>query len=311
MKKSQLFILSILFGGLIATKLAFADEITFSDLAENNEYYPAIMDLVDKGIVQGYDDGTFRPYYEINRVEALKIIMLYFNWDLNAANETTLNFSDIEPGAWYEPYLIAAYGNSIINGYDDGTFLPNNTVNLAETLKIISKAAPFAFIDKINIEIDPAPDVPADSWFAGYAEYALEQGAVYLNAEGNLAADQNVTRGQLADILYRFTYDEQFSGEVYYGNATYYGEQFEGHGTASGETLQNALFTAAHPNLPFGTSVRVTNQNTGATTIVKINDRGPYSDHAIIDLTTAAFEAIGSLGSGIIPVQIEIIYPKE
>lgn len=311
MKTSQFLILSLLLSGLFTAKFTLANEIVFSDLAENNEYYPAIFDLVDKGIVQGYDDGTFRPYDEINRVEALKIIMLYFNWDTTSAAETSLNFSDIESDAWYEPYLMTAYKNSIINGYEDGTFLPNNTVNLAETLKIITKAAPFTFIDKTNIEVDPAQDVPADSWYAGYAQYALEQGAVYLNAEGNLAADQNVTRGQLADILYRFTYDDQFSGEVYYGNATYYGDMFEGHGTASGEALQNALFTAAHPSLPFGTYVRVTNQNTGATTIVKINDRGPYSDHAIIDLTTAAFEAIGSLGSGIIPVQIEIIYPTE
>jgi rare lipoprotein A len=311
-------LISLLIGSaiLFSNVAVFADEteeeaITFSDLAENNQYYPAIMDLVDRGIVQGYDDGTFRPYDTVNRVEALKILMMYFEWDTHQEFDIEMNFSDIEDNAWYEPYLRVAYANEIVSGYDDGTFQPDSNVNLAETLKIISKAVPFSFIDKVQIEIDPAPDVPADSWYAGYAQYALEEGAVYLNAEGNLAADQNVTRGQLADILYRFEYDDQFSGQVYYGNATYYADMFEGRNTASGEVFEQALYTAAHLTLPFGTYVRVTHQNTGETAIVKVNDRGPYSDHAIIDLTSTAFDAIGALGSGVIPVEVEIIYPEE
>ncbi|MBT7484486.1 hypothetical protein HN680_06965, partial [Candidatus Peregrinibacteria bacterium] len=256
-------------------------ESIFSDLSENNEYYPAILDLYERGIVEGYDDGTFRAYDPINRVETLKIIMMYFEIEELIPTETTeeviLNFSDIQTGAWYEFTLKSAYSNGIIDGYPDGTFKPANTVNLAEALKIVSQSVPFSFIEKYTIEIDPALDVPADSWYAGYVFHALEEGAVYLDAEGNLNPDQDVTRGQLADILYRFENDEYFSGQVSYGNATYYADMFEGRGTASGEVFQQALFTAAHLTLPFGTYVRVTHQHTGETAVVKVNDRGPYS----------------------------------
>ncbi len=318
MKKIASFIIGILLLGSLSHSVLANEEIAeeeiqnpFSDLAENNQYYPAIFDLYEREIVQGYDDGTFRAYDTVNRVETLKIVMMYFGWETDEESETVLEFSDIQEGAWYESYLRLAYENEIVNGYGDGTFLPDNTVNLAETLKIVSRAAPFTFIDKVMIEIDPAPDVPADSWYAGYAQYALEEGAVYLDSEGNLSADQDVTRGQLADILYRFEYDSQFSGQVSYGNATYYADMFEGRNTASGEVFQQALYTAAHLTLPFGTYVRVTHRTTGETAIVKVNDRGPYSDHAIIDLTSTAFEAIGYLGSGVIPVEVEIIYPEE
>ncbi len=319
MKKLLVFIIGFC---LVLPAPALAEEeseLIFSDLSETNEYYPGIFDLYEQEIVEGYDDGTFRPYDPINRVETLKIVMMYFEVeeveeveDESATTELSiLEFSDVEEGAWYEPYLQTAYENEIISGYPDGTFLPDSPVNLAETLKIISKSVPLTFIDKYPVEIDPFPDVPADSWFGGYAQYALEQSAVYPNEEGNLAPEQEVTRGQLADILYRYENDEYFSGEVYYGNATFYADFFEGRTTACGEIFQQALFTAAHLTLPFGTYVRVTQQNTGETTTVKINDRGPYSDHAIIDLTSTAFDAIGALGSGVIPVKVEIIYPEE
>ena len=77
--------------------------------------------------------------------------------------------------------------------------------------------------------------------------------------------------------------------------------------TASGETFNQWAATAAHRHLPFGTKVRVTNLNTQQSTVVKINDRGPYIDGVIIDLSRSAFDDIGDLDSGIIPVTIEVI----
>lgn len=313
MKKTALTLGII--GCLLSAHLAFAESeenAGFADVPEIKQYYIAIMDLYDRGIVEGYDDGNFRPDDEINRVETLKIILEYFEWTNNDDEiSTDALFSDTDPEAWYYPYLHLAYMENFIDGYPDGTFGPDNNVNLAETLKMVSQAAEFKFIEEFTIEIDPAPDVPADVWYAGYAYHALNEGAVYLNTEGNLAADQYVTRGQLADILYRFAYDDQFSGKVYYGNATYYADFFEGRTTASGEIYTQDLPTAAHLTLPFGTMVRVTHRESGDTITVRINDRGPYSDHAIIDLSSSAFDDISHIGAGVIPVEIEIIYPEE
>ncbi len=309
-----IFVLStftLLSGGIVWAQEETAGQ--FTDLSDRNQYYPSIIDLYDRGIVQGYDDGTFRPYDTVNRVEALKIVLENYGWVENGATEETdlPEFSDIESEAWYMPYLTLAYENEIISGYPDGSFQPDNDVNLAEALKVISRAADFSFIERTTLEIDPAQDVPADAWYAGYAQYALDQGAIYLNENGDVAGDQPVTRGQLADIIYRFEYDNYYSGQVYYGNATFYADMFEGRTTACGEIFQQDLPTAAHLTLPFGTYLRVTQLNTGDTIEVRVNDRGPYSDHAIIDLSSSAFDYIGALGSGVIPVEIEIVYPEE
>jgi rare lipoprotein A len=68
---------------------------------------------------------------------------------------------------------------------------------------------------------------------------------------------------------------------------------YSGGGTASGERMNPGALTAAHPSLPFGTKVRVTNRHTGRSVIVRINDRGPFVKGRVIDLSPAAARAIG------------------
>jgi rare lipoprotein A len=97
--------------------------------------------------------------------------------------------------------------------------------------------------------------------------------------------------------------------KVYYtkvGVASYYGESFHGRKTASGERYNKNKLTAAHPTLPFGTLVKVTNVKTGKWVIVKINDRGPYVGNRIIDVSYRAAKHLGMLnGKGIVRVRIE------
>ena len=80
------------------------------------------------------------------------------------------------------------------------------------------------------------------------------------------------------------------------GHASWYGPGFHGRRTASGEIFNTNELTAAHRSLPFGTKVRVTNQRTGQSTVVRINDRGPFAHGRIIDLSRASAQAIGVSG---------------
>lgn len=80
------------------------------------------------------------------------------------------------------------------------------------------------------------------------------------------------------------------------GQASWYGPGFHGRRTASGEIFNTQDMTAAHRTLPFGARVRVTNHRTGRSTIVRINDRGPYAHGRVIDLSRASAEAIGLSG---------------
>jgi len=82
------------------------------------------------------------------------------------------------------------------------------------------------------------------------------------------------------------------------GAASWYGPGFHGKRTASGERFNTNDLTAAHKTLPFGTKVRVTNERTGKSAVVRINDRGPYAHGRVIDLSKAAAEAVGISGVG-------------
>jgi rare lipoprotein A len=95
------------------------------------------------------------------------------------------------------------------------------------------------------------------------------------------------------------------------GLASWYGGKFQGRKTASGEVFDTNEFTAAHRTLPFGTRVRVTNLDTGRTTVVRINDRGPFVPGRIIDLSRAAAAAIGMAGSGVARVRVDVLPPGQ
>jgi rare lipoprotein A len=91
------------------------------------------------------------------------------------------------------------------------------------------------------------------------------------------------------------------------GVASWYGREFQGRKTASGERFNMYDLTAAHPSLPFGSRVKVTNLENGKSVIVRINDRGPHVKGRIIDLSYAAAKKIGMVQSGTARVKVELI----
>ncbi len=91
------------------------------------------------------------------------------------------------------------------------------------------------------------------------------------------------------------------------GIASWYGGKFQGRLTANGETFDTNKLTAAHRELPFDTIVRVTNTQNGMTVDVRINDRGPFVDNRVIDLSRAAADAIGITSAGVAPVTLEVV----
>jgi rare lipoprotein A len=93
------------------------------------------------------------------------------------------------------------------------------------------------------------------------------------------------------------------------GTASYYGADFAGRRTASGERFDPQALTAAHPDLPFGTRVRVTNLENGRSVTVRINDRGPFTGGRIVDVSWGAARELGMLRSGVARVRVEILPP--
>ena len=89
------------------------------------------------------------------------------------------------------------------------------------------------------------------------------------------------------------------------GRASWYGHQFQGHPTASGESYNMNLLTCAHRSLPIGALLRVTNLRNSKTVVVRVNDRGPILENRIIDLSYAAAKTLGMDNKGVDKVRVE------
>lgn len=216
MKKTP-FIISLsaafIFVGLFQTAIAAVsvNEKGFSDLSGAHPNYNAIMDLQVRGIVSGYPDGTFMPDRVVNRAEALKIILegSEIQGLETAVGANYANFSDVTDwNAWYYPYLNAAVHENIVEGYPDGTFKPDSTVNLAENLKMLLLAKKVD-LSTINIIEDPYTDVAKNAWFAKYAKYAKDRNLIESNELGKIYPSQGMTRGKLAEVMYRLIFADE------------------------------------------------------------------------------------------------------
>ena len=97
------------------------------------------------------------------------------------------------------------------------------------------------------------------------------------------------------------------SGDTMSGKAAWYGHKFNGRTTASGQRFNAAAMTAAHPTLPFGSRVKVTNTSNKRSVIVVINDRGPTSPSRIIDVSQAAAKRLGFTRSGVTDVTLKVV----
>ena len=91
------------------------------------------------------------------------------------------------------------------------------------------------------------------------------------------------------------------------GVASFYADEFNGRITASGEVYNMDDMTAAHRTLPFGTKVRVTSIDTGRSVVVRINDRGPFKDDRVIDLSLGAAKQLGLIAAGTGRVVLQIL----
>ena len=95
--------------------------------------------------------------------------------------------------------------------------------------------------------------------------------------------------------------------KVWTGNASWYGPNFDGRKTANGERFNAESLTAAHPNLPFGSWVRIVNTRNGKFEMVRINDRGPYQEGREIDVSYRVARKIGLINSGVSQVRLELL----
>lgn len=181
---------------------AFANE--FTDLESDHDYYTSITYLNQIGVLNGYEDGSFRPDDTINRAEVLKVI--FEGSDVGSFDVSHDDiFSDVPSDAWYKSYVNKAYLLGIVSGDGvDGGFHGEREVNKAEFLKMLFEANRIGAGDLASASMTTANDVPSDAWFTPYLNYAVLIGITELDSQGGLDPDKSLTRGEVAEMLYLF-----------------------------------------------------------------------------------------------------------
>ncbi len=163
----------------------------FSDVSKESPYYDAIMNLSKKGIINGYDDSTFRPEGKITRAEAAAVITRAAEIPKSSAESV---YYDVENDFWGCGYIMAATENKIINGMGNGMFAPDDKVTYYEIIKMLVCMA--------GMEYDAAQK---GGWPKGYVEVARNTNIIDLTAyydimygDGSKAAN----RGDVARFVY-------------------------------------------------------------------------------------------------------------
>lgn len=137
----------------------------FTDVASGAWYNNAVSTLTRAGILDGYEDGSFRPNASITRAEFTKIAVSFFK---HAGGASSNPFNDVPDSAWYAEFVKAAAELGLIDGYEDGTFRPNAPITRAEACTIVNRTLGRA-PDKDNLlpehEMLTWPDNSRDAWY--------------------------------------------------------------------------------------------------------------------------------------------------
>ncbi len=270
----------------------------FADVDTTHPYYHAISALEESQVVEGYlksGQYFFKPLQAVNRAEAAKILILAAGIDLS--DNDKLYFEDVRFSDWYSSYVNIAAERKIVKGFTDSLYHPSAQVSRAEFLKMTLVAF--------------GRDIPApkeeEQWFDPIMNLAQKYRLTTATEP-----HENLVRGEVAEIIYRtrLVSDNGFADPYVFtghGLASFYAPSLAGQPTSNGEVYDPEALTAAHRTLPFETRLKVrTNDNPEKYVIVKVNDRGPYHEDRVLDLSQRAFEKLAPTGLGVMEVDFQV-----
>ncbi len=162
----------------------------FEEDVSQSQFKDSILSLREKDIISGYEDGTFKPFNPINRAEFIKIV-IGAGFSANIINACTAeHFTDVSSSDWFNNYVCIAKTRNIIDGYPDGTFRPEQNINVAEALKITLKA----------FDIETRTANSGEAWYAPFTEYAKGNN-YWINTFDS--SSRQLTREDMAELVHR------------------------------------------------------------------------------------------------------------
>ncbi len=184
MRYSSVFLVLLVF--FLASGQVFAEK--FSDIGGKSER-ASIEYLQQNGILNGYQDGTFKPDQQISRAEFLKIVLSMNIQDIQKCTktETEKAFPDVRESDWFAETVCNARKSGIINGYSDGTFRPHQPIDFAEASKISAIALNVPILERHGVDV---------AWYEKYMA-GLESEKTIVTG---ISPSKNITRGEMAQL---------------------------------------------------------------------------------------------------------------
>ena len=177
--------------------------LAFTDVSAGTQYRESISEMKDRGVIEGYADGKFRPLNTINRAEFLKIVLEGRQNDADYSGGNC--FPDVR-SEWFAPYVCTAKSEGIIGGYPDGTFKPEQNINFAEAGKIFA----------LSFGQDIADE--GGEWYAKYARALEASNAIAPSID---SMDKKITRGEMVEMMWRLADNRTDQPSISYLNAKY------------------------------------------------------------------------------------------
>lgn len=181
---------------VVAVAPASANVTSFKDVTSNNVHYADIMKLVEGKYINGFEDGTYRPSVSVTRGQAAKIIANVLG--LDTTNVDAVTFKDVAKSNIYYGPIAALAKSGIINGFEDNTYRPDDTLTRGQMAKIIAASFKLQQKDTKNPFTDAEKSIYKDSILALFAN-----GVTTGKTATTYAPDLPVTRGELASFVVR------------------------------------------------------------------------------------------------------------
>ncbi|MFJ7731633.1 DUF6612 family protein [Lysinibacillus sp. NPDC097231] len=168
----------------------------FSDVSEDHEHFNSISTLHAANIINGFPDGTFKPSRDVTRGQAVKMIASAFQLTTTTDTAARPVLKDVNSSSPYFKAIVTSINLGVVEGYEDNTFRPDETITRGQMAMMVAKAAGLTAKGE-----SPFTDVPQSSPYADAVTALYEAGIAKGISATEFGVDKNVTRGQLATFI--------------------------------------------------------------------------------------------------------------
>jgi len=190
-------------GALVAavptfTQAAVTKGTSFSDVKDTHQFYEAIMSLTSRGVINGYEDSTYKPGQQISRAHAAKIMALALG--LDTKNVVDPGFKDVKKNHPYYGHIAALVNAGVIKGYEDNTFKPTGNLTRAHVAQMLVLGYK---LEENKLSNLPFKDINEKQWFANHIQTLFSNKITSGTTATTFSPNAFVTRGQVASFIFK------------------------------------------------------------------------------------------------------------